>query len=188
MRPEQIMRVNVKPNTYIYLVLLLFLVPIKWLAAWLLAVGFHELCHWVAVKLCGGEVYVLTVGIGGANMECSPLSNGKRLFAVLSGPIGGFALVLLGRWFPRTALCSWLLSVYNLLPLLPLDGGRALEILLGQRPAFAFIEKLILILMSMAALYGVIVLHFGVLPLTIMAGLWLKHRKSPCKPRACRVQ
>ena len=188
MRPEQIMRVNVKPNTYIYLVLLMFLVPIKWLAAWLLAVSFHELCHWAAVKLCGGEIFELAVGIGGAKMECGPLTNGKRLLAVLSGPIGGLALVLLGRWLPRTALCSWLLSIYNLLPLRPLDGGRALEILLGQRPAFAFIEKLILILMSTAALYGAIILHFGLLPLAIMAGLWLKHRKSPCTPHVCRVQ
>lgn len=187
MRREASMSVTLKLNTYIYFVLLLFLVPIKWLLAWLTAVSFHEFCHWVSVKLCGGEIYGLTVGIGGANMECTPLSNGKRLFAVLSGPIGGFALVLLGRWIPRTALCSWLLSVYNLLPMLPLDGGRALEILVGKQAA-SVIDRIFLIFLSLVALYVAINLHFGILPLAIIGGLWLKHRKSPCKPPICRVQ
>ena len=71
------MEINVKTNTYIYLVLLLFLVPLPWLLAWLVAVAFHEVCHWVAVNLCGGEIYRLTVGIGGANMEGCMLQGWK---------------------------------------------------------------------------------------------------------------
>jgi len=187
MRPETSVRVTVKPNTYVYLVMLIFFVPLKWMAAWLIAVSVHELSHYVGVKLCGGEVLEFSVGVGGAHMVCSPLENRRKLFSVLSGPIGGFALVLLGRWFPRTALCSWLLSVYNFLPLLNLDGGRALEILFGQRRA-SVVEKITLGLLSLAALYMAIILRFGFLPLAIVCILWLKSRKSPCKLRARRVQ
>ena len=182
------MEINVKTNTYIYLVLLLFLVPLPWLLAWLVAVAFHELCHWVAVKLCDGEIYRLTVGIGGANMESGMLQEWKSILAVLSGPVGGFALVLLGKWLPRVAVCSWLLSVYNLLPLLPLDGGRALQFLMGDTTYFYIAEKIFLCILSLAAVYAAIFLHLGVLPLAIVGGLWLKNRKTPCKKRICKVQ
>ena len=179
-------KVNIKPTTYIYVVLLLLLVPLKWLLAWVLAAGFHELCHWLAVKLCGGEIYSITIGVSGAKMECGPLSDKKRLFAVLSGPIGGFLLLFFGRWIPRTALCSWLLSLYNLLPLLPLDGGRALEILLGAKAIY--VQRLFLVMLSVGAVYVSVVLRFGPLPLAIIAFLWLKNRNNPCKPDACKVQ
>lgn len=180
--------ITIKANTYVYLVILLLLIPIQWLFAWLVTMLFHELCHWIAVKLCGAQVYQLVIGIGGMDMESSPLSDGKRLFAVLSGPIGGFLLVFLGRWFPRVALCSWMLSMYNLLPLLPLDGGRALQIILRNKTAFFVVEKCILILLTFACAYVAFSLRLGVLPLAIVAGLWLKNRKRPCKASLCKVQ
>ena len=179
-------KIDIRPTTYIYLVLLLFLVPIKWLLAWLFAAGFHEVCHWLAVKLCRGEVYSITFGIAGAKMECSPMTNKKSLFTVLCGPLGGLLLLVFARWIPRTALCSWFLSMYNLLPLLPLDGGRVLEILFGNK---AFIlQKIFLILLSIGAVFASIILHFGLLPLVIISVLWLKSRNTPCKPDACKVQ
>ena len=177
---------EIRPSTYIYMVLLVFFVPLKWLLAWVFAAGFHEVCHWLAVRLCDGDVYSITVGLGGAKMECSPMSNRKRLFAVLSGPIGGLFLVLFARWIPRTALCSWLLSMYNLLPLPHLDGGSALKILMGEK-AF-LLQKIFLILLSIGAVYVSLVLGFGFLPLGIVIILWLKNRNTPCKQSTCKVQ
>lgn len=179
-------KINIKPITYIYVVLMVFLLPLKWLFAWLFATVFHEVCHWFAVKLCGGEIYSLTVGLDGAKMECGPMSNRKNLVSVLCGPFGGLLLVLLGKWMPRVALCSWFLSIYNLLPLLPLDGGRALEILFGQK-ARVF-QRVFLCFLTFGALYALVILRFGFLPLVIVAALWLKNRNSPCKPGVCKVQ
>lgn len=179
-------KINIRPNTYIYIVLLLFFIPLKWLFAWMLAAGFHEVCHWLAVKLCGGDIYRITIGIGGAKMECGPMSNKKRLFAILSGPLGGLLPVLFARWLPRTALCCWLLSMYNLLPLLNLDGGRAIAILIGTKALI--LQKVFLIMLSIIAVYVSLVLHFKLLPLLIVAIVLIKNRKSPCKPGACKVQ
>ena len=185
--PEQGTRIIIKPNTYIYFVLLLFLIPAQWLLAWLIALSVHEFCHWAAVKISGGVIYELTVGIGGIKMQSSPLSDPKRFFCVLSGPIGGFFLVPARHWLPRTALCSWVLSIYNLLPFMFLDGGKALEILLGA-PIAVVLEKMLLLLLSVAAIYAMFVLNLGILPVAVIAGLWLKSRKTPCKPRICKVQ
>ena len=182
------MRVTVKPNTYIYLAVLVFLIPFPWLIGWLTAVIFHEFCHWLAVRLCGGTVHKLTVGLGGANMETGPMTERKRLLAVLSGPVGGAFLVFLGRWFPRLAICSWVLTVYNLLPLLPLDGGRALQILIKQNRIYTAVECAVLFCLTAVALYASFALGFGALPMLIVGILWLKNRKSPCKERICKVQ
>ena len=182
MRPK----IDIRPNTYIYIVLLLFFVPLKWLFAWLFAAGFHEVCHWLAVRLCDGKIYSITIGFGGAEMECGPMTNKKRLFAVLLGPLGGLFLVLFARWIPRVALCSWFLSLYNLLPLLQLDGGRALEILFGEKALV--LQKAFLIAISIIAIYASVILHLGLLPLGIIAVLWLKSRNFPCKPDICKVQ
>ena len=179
-------KVNIRPNTYIYIVVLLFLIPLKWLLAWLLAAGFHELCHWIAVRLCGGEIYNVTIGLGGAKMECSPLSKGHQLFSLLCGPIGGLLPLLFARWLPRTVLCCWALSVYNLLPLLHLDGGRALEILLGAKAAW--VQRIFLILLSLGVVYLSFALGFGLLPIGLMLILWLKSRNTTCKPSLCKVQ
>ena len=167
---------------------LLFLVPFPWFVAWIAAASFHEICHWLVVKLYGGNVRLFFAGIGGASMQCNGLSNRAYLLAVLAGPVGGFVLVMLGRWFPRLAICSWLLSVYNLLPVLPLDGGQAMRLLLKSNTVFCFFEKITLIIISALAVSSCIVLNFGLLPLILVASLWLKKRKRPCKDEVYAVQ
>ena len=182
------MRVCIKFDTYIYLAVLLFLIPIQWLAAWLIAVICHEFCHYLAVYLCGGEIFSLTVGIGGANMESSNLSKKRRLVAILAGPIGGQLPVILSRWFPRLALCCWLLSIYNMLPILPLDGGQALQILMKNKRGFYVFEMIIIIVFILCGVYASIFLHLGLLPIVIALGIWMKYRKRPCKEDYCKVQ
>ena len=180
------MRVNMNPNTYLYLAFLLLMLPAKFLLAWLLAMAAHEFSHCFGVKLCGGKVLGLCIGVGGIHMQSTPMSDIKRLFCVLCGPIGGFLLTLLGRWLPLTALLSWLLSAYNLLPFPFLDGGKALEILVGD--AADKVAKAVMLLLLLAAIYGTVFMEIGALPMVIITGLWLKYRKTPCKPGVCKLQ
>ena len=179
---------SVKPNTYIYLTILLLILPIKWLFAWITAILFHEFCHWIAVKICGGEILHLKIGLGGAQMQCTNMPEKCRLLAILCGPIGGFALTCLGRWIPRIAICSFLLSIYNLLPLIPLDGGFALRVIIKSDKAFCFMHKIILIVIAILALYTAFILRLGVLPLAVALGIYLKYRNYSCKESVCGVQ
>lgn len=179
---------SIKSSTYIYLTLLLLIIPVQWIVSWLIAIFFHEICHWFAVKICRGRVLHFIIGLGGAEMQCSNLSEKCRLLAIMCGPIGGLALACLGKWLPRIALCSFFLSIYNLFPILPFDGGQALRVLLKSNKIFEYIQKMFLLFIILLALFATFYLCLGVLPLAVALGIWLKHRKSPCKEGICRVQ
>ena len=106
-----------------------------------LAAGFHELGHWTAVRLMGGEVRVLRLTVTGGNMELDhrrPLTYGGELAAILAGPGVNLLLALLCARLggEREALyalsgLSLALGWFNLLPIYPLDGGRALLLILS---------------------------------------------------------
>lgn len=182
------MKITVKPNTYIFLVTLILLVPYQWLMAWFAAAAIHEFGHWLAVIICRGNVLQVTVGVGGASIQTEPMTEWKRLVCILSGPVVGLFPALLGNFVPRIAIFSWLLSMYNLLPLTPLDGGRALQVLLGETSYFRAVEYILMSLLLLGALYAGFVLHIGFLPLALVGIISQRRRKSPCKQNACKVE
>ncbi len=108
---------------------MLLTLPLKWILAALIAAAVHELCHYAAIRLLGGSASAVQLTGNAAIMPVASLSSWKELLCTLAGPMGGFLLVFLLPVFPRIALCGLLQSFYNLLPLYPQDGGRALKCL-----------------------------------------------------------
>ena len=108
------------------------------------AAAAHELGHWVVLRGLGAEVTGFRLSALGAVLETDSgrLSYGGELAAVLAGPGANLlaALVLTalgrGRW-PAAAGANLVLCAFNLLPIRPLDGGRALYLLAswGRGPA-----------------------------------------------------
>lgn len=102
----------------------------------LCAAAVHELGHWVTLRQLGAAVTGFRLSALGAVLETDSrrLSYGGELAAVLAGPaanlLAALALTVLGagRW-PAVIGANLLLCVFNLLPILPLDGGRALYLL-----------------------------------------------------------
>ena len=123
------------------LALTLLVLPLPWVAAAVLAAAVHELCHYLVIAALGGQVGRIAVGSGGAAMELGCLSPVRELLAAAAGPVGSLSLMLMGRFFPRLALCGLVQGLFNLLPIYPLDGGRilrrALELALPDRAAAA---------------------------------------------------
>nr|WP_326184997.1 peptidase M50 [uncultured Oscillibacter sp.] len=116
------------------------------LATVLGAAAVHELGHLLALRLLGAHVTGLRVSVLGAVLETDSgcLSYGGELLAVLAGPAANLlcALLLTARDGARWAVpvgTHLVLGLFNLLPVGPLDGGRALYLLtvwaFGPAPA-----------------------------------------------------
>jgi Zn-dependent protease len=106
------------------------------ISALLAAAAVHEAGHLLALRLAGARLTALRLDLLGFRMDTrGALSRGQELLAARSGPAAGLLFAALaslsGRWLHSAfLLCaagvSLLLSLFNLLPALPLDGGQAL--------------------------------------------------------------
>lgn len=178
----------------VILALMLFILPLQWVFAALAAACIHEAFHIAAIRLCGGKVTSIRIGGNEASIDLLQMSPAKEMICALAGPLGGLLLILFARWIPRIAVCAAFQSIYNLLPLYPLDGGRALRcaiILMKPESAdeiCAAIQRFLLILLLIFAVYACFGLKLGIMPLLFAAALCYKTKNTPCKPPLLKVQ
>ena len=123
-------KLSVSPFACVLAAMCVLMLPLRWLVAAFLAAAFHELCHILAVILCGGRVQSLKIGGRGAVISAGRMSTAKNIYCILSGPMGSLLLLLFAPWIPRIAICGLFQGLFNLLPIYPLDGGRALRCIL----------------------------------------------------------
>jgi len=124
-----------------------------WVAAVFVSILWHELGHAFAMRHFGErQPQILLYGGGGLAMGGAFRTRTEQIIISLAGPAAGlalgFVLWLVARAFPfesdhaRVAL-SYLLyinilwSLVNLLPIIPLDGGRITEAVLANKGRLA---------------------------------------------------
>jgi Zn-dependent protease len=162
-------------------------------------VAVHEAGHWLAMRVAGfRDVQVFFVpGMGAATSgekhDASPLTH---LMVFLAGPVPGLVLAMCGIgwlltgqpdsgawWFgPLTTAigAAFLINIINLAPVMPLDGGRVIDLfVMGRLPWFRF---------GFALLSGALLLWAGInfgdpvmIGLGIMAALALSHQYRMAK-------
>lgn len=111
----------------IWACILLLVLPLRWVAAAIVAAAVHELCHLLALSLLGIRVFGINIGGRGAVLQTDSLSDRDELICAMAGPLGSFLLLLFAKWLPRIALCGLFQGLYNLLPVGNLDGGRVVH-------------------------------------------------------------
>ena len=111
------------------------------------SVLLHELGHALVARRLGVRVAGIELHFfgGAAKMADQPRSSRDEIFIALAGPAVSFALAGLG-WALYAAtgatffyLIGWintLLGAFNLIPAMPMDGGRVLRALLTRRFSF----------------------------------------------------
>ncbi len=125
-----------------------------WIAAVFGCVLVHEIAHCVLARRRGAVVKdILLLPIGGVSqMEKMPEAPADELSIAIAGPLTSLGLGLsavvvglvlrdrlwpptlfAGSWFARLAWLNLLLAAFNMLPALPMDGGRVLRAALSRR-------------------------------------------------------
>lgn len=125
----------------------------------------HELGHYLMMKLFGYEdVRMLFVPLMGAFVHGQKEEYRQRqsIVVILAGPLPGivvgcvlwyFGVTRNSEWMVDSAFLFWMLNVINLLPLLPLDGGRLLSVLFFGKTEltqliFSFISSVLIIVVG----------------------------------------
>jgi len=130
------LQLSIPPGALLIWSLLLFTLDRRESIALLLAVSVHELGHMAAMKAMGIELHTLGLEFCGLKMEYDGHETLlKQAAAAAAGPAAGLILALLLSRFggERAALAaglSLLLSLFNLIPVPPLDGGTLSLIIL----------------------------------------------------------
>ena len=189
--------VEIAPECYVTAALMVLLLPLPWLCAWLVAAAVHEGCHLLALLICRKRADRIDIGLHGAQIYAPVLKPGEQLFCTLAGPFGAMLLLAFKVIFPRLAICALVQSIFNLLPVLPLDGGHALECMLSIFFPERLVEKFFMwegrvfgVILLIVSVIAVISLKSSIFLLVILAylAMWYKKIKFPCKSKPNRVQ
>ena len=119
-------KVDISPQILILFAMAVFILPFRWLMAILIGASVHELGHLLALRLSKAPVEGLWIGLSGARITTGLLSPGTELLCACAGPGAGLLLLGLGRLYPELAICAFVQSAFNLIPIMPFDGGRIL--------------------------------------------------------------
>lgn len=194
--PQNSAMISVTPAACISVALSTLLLPLDWVCAWLIAVAFHELCHILIVKIFKCDIYSICFTLSGAAITTEPMTTKQTVISALAGPCGGFLLMSTFRWFPQLAICGCMQSIYNLLPLAGLDGGRALHTItlyfFPQRKAQRIckttdrITRLVLFVVGLWTAWKL--RWFALAIFCIILFISKRHGKIPCKQPVQRVQ
>lgn len=186
-------QLSIPPEVLLYTALILLLLPVKLFAAALLAALLHEACHILAIWVCGKRIYEIRIGFAGATIRTEGMSPIQELICALAGPLGGLLTLLFVRWIPLVSMCASVQSLYNLLPVYPSDGGRALRSGVNSILPISManmvcniVEWCCVFTFVLLGAYGTFLLGLGIFPLGI--AIVLLTRKFSCKLSEHRVQ
>jgi Zn-dependent protease len=153
-------------------------------------VVLHELGHALAAKKYGiktQDIILLPIG-GVARLEKMPNQPIQELWVALAGPAVNVviaALLVIYLWINQIAISTAefaerimgvniFLSVFNLIPAFPMDGGRVLRAFLATRLAYIQATRISANLgQAIALLFGIIGLFYNPILLFIAFFVWM---------------
>lgn len=132
------------------IVLIAFFIWNKSFAKLLASALLHELGHAAAAWLTGRRRLVFTLTPLGWSLYAGEQEGAAALAVYMAGPVVSLALA---PWLSPQTL--WIL-VFNLIPVLPLDGGRIAAALVGERAALTLGGYALLFIVLLSALHGLV--------------------------------
>ena len=164
-----------------------YVVSIETTIAIALPVAVHELAHIIALRFFGLKVKSVRAELTGLCIDyCGFAEPVEHIAAAFAGPAGGFIYAYAASLIARETGCAWmelsagislLLSVFNLLPVLPLDGGRILlgllTMLLGAQAGERITFKISFAVTAVLLAAGTVLAFSNGSKAPVAAAIWL---------------
>lgn len=143
------------------------------LTAWLL----HELGHWLALRSLGMAGRLHNRWFLGVALEVPPACQGWReSYVAVAGPLANLLLAVFAWCWDYSSLlaANFVLGAVNLLPFLPLDGGKVLRGLAGSVFDWLAVSRFLLFWGKAAALaFAGVIYYFGLHRWLLLLAVWL---------------
>lgn len=175
-----------------------------WLLALAPAVAAHELGHALCLMISGCRITKISFGLTGLEMNYQGILPTRREIVVAAaGPAFGllyaFAASMLGRWLESDLVLlssglSIILSFFNLLPALPLDGGRMVHAVAETRVGYKRSDAVVLVTSTIVGealvVAGLFMWNAGYGAALVISGLWIlaANWKFTCKNSAYGIR
>lgn len=150
------------------------------------SVLLHELGHAVIARMLGVDIAGIELGFfgGAAKMDGIPRRPNHEIAIAVAGPIVSLVLAGLGLGLGGVfhsgllGAIGWInlvLAGFNLIPALPMDGGRVLRAILAKRTSFVrATDQAVSVARVVAVIFAVIGLFGGHFQLLLLAPfLWM---------------
>ena len=180
-------RVCIHPGYLLYFAACVLFLPIKIILAWMAATIIHELGHICCILLLKKEIYSVQFGVFGAQINTETLGIWQEMISAMAGPLSAIFILPFIKKFPIVTMFCILQSIYNLIPVYPMDGGRVVVGVLvyfaGRKRAIKIYIIFIMILMLLflaGIVYISIRYSLGLLPLILIVIMIIKI-KLTCK-------
>ena len=116
--------VRVEGGAWIVLGIGVLILPLRFLLGVILAATFHELGHLAAMYFAGVQIEGIIIHPFGVRIQSGPMEPGTEMICALAGPLAGAMTIFAWKWFPELAASGLVQTIFNLIPIYPLDGGR----------------------------------------------------------------
>ena len=182
------MKIEINLKIFFLLLLLLLFDNINTYLIFLFFILVHELAHLIVGILIGGKPQKMTLSIFGVSIEFYSYGKNKTFSKIIFFFIGPLINILIGIMCYKymkdsnektlIVYTNFALGFFNLLPILPLDGGKIikeiLKVLLGfekSNKIMIFVSKCFLMIVSL--IYSVLIIEIkNIMILFLLIYLW----------------
>lgn len=182
------MKIEINLKIFFLLILLLLFDNINTYLIFLFFILVHELSHLIVGILIGGKPQKMTLSIFGVSIEFYSYGKNKTFSKIIFFFIGPLINILIGIMCYKymkdsnektlIVYTNFALGIFNLLPILPLDGGKImkeiLKALLGfekSNKIMIFVSKCFLVIASL--IYSALIIEIkNIMILFLLIYLW----------------
>lgn len=164
--------ITISGQVFLLYAVFFLMVPIGWVTGWIVAATIHELGHIFALTMLKIHIHGIRVGISGTRIITEPMDNFTEALCTLAGPLTGLLFGLLLKQWPYIAVSGIIHSLFNLIPVFPLDGGRVLLCLFQSifaigtaRKISVIFNTLIVAIFFLGGVWFAVRFEMGVLPI-----------------------